>query len=57
MTLGKSSSFYVLLLPHLSRAAPCSPPLRGINRNASNCEPFPLQVPGNRAQPCICLTP
>lgn len=26
MTLGKSPSFCVLLLPHLSRAAACSPP-------------------------------
>lgn len=45
MTLGKSPSFYVLLLPHLSRAAACSPPPRGINRDTSNCRAAPLASP------------
>lgn len=46
MTLGKSSFFCVLPLPHLSRrTAASSWPLRGINRDASNCSAAPLANP------------
>lgn len=46
MTLGKSPSFSVLPLPHLSRAAACSrPPPRGMNRDTSNCRAVPFASP------------
>lgn len=45
VTLGKSPSFSVLLLPHLSRAAACSRPPRGMNRDTSNCRAVPLASP------------